>query len=154
MNTTTAQRVIVPSAVLQFTKQMDQLQKQVAQHNAAMNKAIAQANAPLLNAGKIIQQKLAEITRAHVFLVEQYQKSARAKQKKAHAHLVAICQAVAKKLRRFMSLREVAAEFYEHTTEDMRTQLRELLSQQQQANAPNFLQSFVTTSHLEVAATT
>ena len=33
MNTTTAQRLIMPSAVLQFTKQMDQLQKQVAQHN-------------------------------------------------------------------------------------------------------------------------
>lgn len=154
MNTTTAQRLIVPSAVLQFTKQMDQLQKQVAQHNAAIYKAVTQANAPLLNAGKIVQQKLAEITRAHVFLVEQYQKSARAKQKKAHAHLVAICQSVAGKLRKFVSLREVAAEFYKHTAEDMRTTLRELLSTQHQANAPNSAPSFVMTSHLEVAATT
>ena len=152
MNTTTAQRLIMPSAVLQFTKQMDQLQKQVAQHNEAM-KVIAQATAPLLNAGKIVQQKLAEITRAHVFLVEQYQKSARAKQKKAHAHLVAICQSVAGKLRKFVSLREVAAEFYTHTAEDMRTTLRELLSTQHQANAPNGAPSFVMTSHLEVAAT-
>jgi len=150
MNTTTAPHVIVPSAVLQFTKQMDQLQKQVAQHNAA----IAQATAPYVNAGKIVQQKLAEITRAHVFLVEQYQKSARAKKKKAHAHLVAICQSVAGKLRKFVSLREVAAEFYKHTAEDMRTTLRELLSTQHQANAPNCAQSFVMHSHLEVAATT
>ena len=153
MNTTTAPQVIVPSAVLQFVKQMDQLQKQVAQHNAAINKAVTQATAPLLNAGKIVQQKLAEITRAHVFLVEQYQKSARAKQKKAHAHLVAVCQSVARKLRKFVSLREVAAEFYKHTAEDMRTQLRELLSTQHQANAPNGAQSFVMHSHLEVAAT-
>jgi DUF438 domain-containing protein len=150
MNTTTAPHVIVPSAVLQFTKQMDQLQNQVALHTAA----IAQATAPLLNAGKIVQQKLAEISRAHVFLVEQYQKSARAKQKKAHAHLVAICQSVARKLRKFVSLREVAAEFYKHTAEDMRTSLRELLSTQHQANAPNGAQSFVMHSHLEVAATT
>lgn len=154
MNTTTAPHVIVPSAVLQFTKQMDQLQKQVAQHNAAIDKAVTQAIAPLLNAGKIVQQKLAEITRAHVFLVEQYQKSARAKQKKAHAHLVAICQSVAGKLRKFVSLREVAAEFYQHTAEDMRTTLRELLSTQHQANAPNGAPSFVMHSHLEVAATT
>ena len=154
MNTTTAPHVIVPSAVLQFTKQMDQLQKQVAQHSAAIHKAVTQANAPLLNAGKIVQQKLAEITRAHVFLVEQYQKSARAKQKKAHAHLVAICQSVAGKLRKFVSLREVAAEFYKHTAEDMRTSLRELLSTQHQANAPNGAPSFVMHSHLEVAATT
>jgi len=153
MNTTTAPQVIVPSAVLQFTKQMDQLQKQVAQHNAAIDKAVTQAITPLLNAGKIVQQKLAEITRAHVFLVEQYQKSARAKQKKAHAHLVAICQSVAGKLRKFVSLREVAAEFYKHTAEDMRTTLRELLSTQHQANAPNGAPSFVMTSHLEVAAT-
>jgi hypothetical protein len=160
MNTTTAQRLIAPSAVLQFTKQMDQLQKQVAQATAqqmqavsAMNKAVTQATAPLLNAGKIVQQKLAEISRAHVFLVEQYQKSARAKQKKAHAHLVAICQSVAGKLRKFVSLREVAAEFYKHTAEDMRTTLRELLSTQHQANAPNGAPSFVMTSHLEVAAT-
>jgi len=150
MNTTTAPHAVVPSAVLQFVKQMDQLQKQVAQHNAA----VAQATAPLLNAGKIVQQKLAEITRAHVFLVEQYQKSARAKQKKAHAHLVAICQVVAKKLRRFVSLREVAAEFYTDTTEDMRTALHCLLSEQHLANAPNSAPSFVMHTHLQVAATT
>jgi DUF438 domain-containing protein len=153
MNTTTAPQVIVPSAVLQFTKQMDQLQKQVDQHNEAM-KAITQATAPLLNAGKIVQQKLAEITRAHVFLVEQYQKSARAKQKKAHAHLVAVCQSVAGKLRKFLSLREVAAEFYKHTAQDMRTVWRELLLVQHQANAPNGAQGFLMTSHLEVAITT
>ena len=161
MNTTTAPQQIVPSAVLQFTKQMELLQTQVAQALApqlqaitAMNKAVAQATAPYVNAGKIVQQKLGEITRAQVFLVEQYQKSARAKSKKAHAHLVAICQSVAGKLRKFVSLREVAAEFYKHTAEDMRTALRELLSTQHQANAPNGAPSFVMQTHLEVAATT
>jgi len=161
MNTKTAPHVIVPSAVLQFTKQMELLQAQVMQATAqqmqaisAMNKAVAKATAPLLNAQQIVQQQAAQLTRAHFFLVEQYQKSARAKRKKAHAHLVAICQAVANKLRRFVSLREVAAEFYKHTAEDMRTTLRELLSTQHQANAPNGAPSFVMTSHLEVAATT
>ena len=161
MNTTTAPHVIVPSAVLQFTKQMELLQAQVMQATAqqmqaisAMNKAVAKATAPLLNAQQIVQQQAAQLTRAHFFLVEQYQKSARAKRKKAHAHLIAICQAVANKLRRFVSLREVAAEFYKHTAEDMRTTLRELLSTQHQANAPNGAPSFVMTSHLEVAATT
>ena len=160
MNTTTAPHVIVPSAVLQFTKQMELLQAQVTQALApklqaitAMNNAVAQATAPLLNAQRIVQQQAAQLTRAHFFLVEQYQKSARAKRKKAHAHLVAICQTVANKLRRFVSLREVAAEFYKHTAEDMRTTLRELLSTQHQANAPNGAPSFVMTSHLEVAAT-
>ena len=161
MNTTTAPHVIVPSAVLQFTKQMELLQAQVMQATAqqmqaisAMNKAVAKATAPLLNAQQIVRQQAAQLTRAHFFLVEQYQKSARAKRKKAHAHLIAICQAVANKLRRFVSLREVAAEFYKHTAEDMRTTLRELLSTQHQANAPNGAPSFVMTSHLEVAATT
>lgn len=161
MNTTTAPHVIVPSAVLQFTKQMELLQAQVMQATAqqmqaisAMNKAVAKATAPLLNAQQIVQQQAAQLTRAHFFLVEQYQKSARAKRKKAHAHLVAICQAVANKLRRFVSLREVAANFSKHLAEDMRTTLRELLSTQHQANAPNCAQSFVMHSHLEVAATT
>lgn len=161
MNTTTAPHVIVPSAVLQFTKQMELLQAQVMQATAqqlqaitAMNKAVSKATAPLLKAQQIVQQQAAQLTRAHFFLVEQYQKSARAKQKKAHAHLVAICQSVAGKLRKFVSLREVAAEFYKHTAEDMRTTLRELLSTQHQANAPNGAPSFVMHSHLEVAATT
>ena len=161
MNTTTAPHVIVPSAVLQFTKQMELLQAQVTQALApklqaitAMNNAVAQATAPLLNAQRIVQQQAAQLTRAHFFLVEQYQKSARAKRKKAHAHLVAICQTVANKLRRFVSLREVAAEFYTNTTEDIRTALRGLLSEQHLANAPNCAQSFVMQTHLEVAATT
>lgn len=145
----TVPHAIVPSAFLQFTKQMELLQAQVAQQQLAINKAIQP-----LAMSKNVQQQIAQFTRAHVFLVEQYQKSARAKQKRAHAHLVAICQSVAGKLRKFVSLREVAAQFYKHTTADMRTTLHELLSTQHQANAPNCAPSFVMHSHLEVAATT
>jgi len=157
MTTNTAPRVVTPSAVLAFARNMELLQAQVAQQFAPINeaiKAVQVAAIPGLNAVRAIQQQAVQLTRAHVFLVEQYQKSAKAKRKKAHAHLVAVCQKVASKLRRFVSLREVAAEFYKHTTEDTRTQLRGLLSEQNLANAPNALQSFLMTSHLEVAITT
>jgi hypothetical protein len=142
---------------LAFVWMETKLEQQIAQQFAPIKTALQAADKcaePLRAIGKQLAHQVATLTRAQVFLFEQYQKSARAKKKKAHAHLVAICQSVANKLRRFVSLREVAAEFYKHTAEDMRTTLRELLSAQHQANAPNSANSSVFRTHLEVALTT
>jgi hypothetical protein len=147
MTTTTAPQVVTPSAVLQFTKQMQLLEQQMVQQLSQVNKA-------LLQVGTAFAKQVAEMSRAQMFLVEQYQKSARAKQKRAHQHLVAICQAVANKARRLLSLRDVAAQFSIDTQQDMRAVLRELLSEQHLANAPNGAHSFVRHTHLEVAVTT
>jgi len=80
MTTTTAPQVVTPSAVLQFTKQMQLLEKQMVQQLAQVNKALMQV-------GTAFAKQVAEMSRAQMFLVEQYQKSARAKQKRAHQHL-------------------------------------------------------------------
>jgi hypothetical protein len=145
--TPTAQQVVTPSAVLQFTKQMQLLEQQMVQQLAQVNRVFSQV-------GTVFAKQVAEMSRAQMFLVEQYQKSARAKQKRAHQHLVAICQAVANKSRRLLSLRDVAAQFSINTQQDMRAVLRELLSEQHLANAPNGAHSFVRHTHLKVTATT
>jgi len=177
MTTTTAPGLFMPSAILQFTKQMQALEQQVAQQFAPMKNAsdamknasdaMQSALAPMKNAsdamqsalsplhgvGKVLQNKVAELTRAHVYLVEQYQKSARAKAKKAHAHLVAICQSVAIKARSCMSLHDIAALYYKHKPHDMRASLRKVLSEQHCANAPNGAQVFAIHTHPKVADT-
>lgn len=139
-------RTVAPSALLQFTKQMQLLEQQMVQQLAPVNKALSQVGAAL--------SKHAALSRAQMFLVEQYQNGARAKQKRAHQHLVAICQAVANKARRLLSLRDVAAQFSTDTQQDMRAIMRAVLSEQHLANAPNGAHSFARHTHLEVAATT
>lgn len=156
MTTTTAPGVFMPSAILQFTKQMQALELQVTQQLAPIKQAVNAvriAQSPLHSVGRVLQNKVAEITRAHVYLVEQYQKSARAKAKKAHAHLVAICQSVAIKARKLVTLHDIAAWFYEHTVQDMRTSLRKVLSEQHCANAPNGAQVFAIHTPHKVADT-
>ena len=149
MTATLTTRVVPPGAILQFTKQMQLLERQFAQHFAPINNKLLAID----KTGKQFRNYGQQLTRAHAFLVEQYQKTARAKKKKAHAHLVAVCQAVAKQARRLLSLRDVAAQFYTHTTTDTRDWLHVLLSEQHQGNAPNGGDSFVLHTHLEVAAT-
>lgn len=156
MTTATGAQVVMPSAMLQFTQQMEALQRVVHQQFAPLNKAIKetqQVAARLANAGKGLQRYAETITRAHVFLVEQYEKSPRAKQKRAHAHLVAICQQVLDKLRSKLSLREVAALHTTDTLHDTRQVLRWLLSEQHLANAPNAARQFSTHAHRQVPAT-
>lgn len=156
MTTTTVPGLFIPSAILQFTKQMQALEQQVAQQFAPTKNAInamQSALSPLHGVGKVLQNKVAELTRAHVYLVEQYQKSARAKAKKAHAHLVAICQSVAIKARSCMSLHDIAALYYKHKPHDMRASLRKVLSEQHCANAPNGAQVFAIHTPHKVADT-
>ena len=156
MTTATGAQVIAPSAMLQFTRNMEALQRVVHQQFAPITKAITEtqkATSGLVNAGMGLQRYAQTLTRAHVFLVEQYEKSPRAKQKRAHAHLVAICQQVLDKLRTRMSLREVAALHTTDTLHDTRQVLRWLLSEQHLANAPNAVRQFSTHAHRQVLAT-
>lgn len=134
---------MLPSAVLLHTRAMEQLQQQVAQQQAIIRKACAPilaANAVIKNAinpGIVaINEQCAQITRAHVYLVEQYNKSPKAKAKRAHAALVEVCQTALRKVARRKSLREVAADFAEQFVLDVRAVARELLPDHR-ANAPN-----------------
>lgn len=156
MTAAAAQPTFAPSAMLHFAHQMEALQRAVHQQFAPVTKAVTdmgKATAALANAGKGLQQYAQTITRAHVYLVEQYEKSPRAKQKKAHAHLVAVCQQVLDKMRSKLSLREVAAMHTTDTPQDTRQVLRWLLSEQHLANAPNTVRQFVTHAHRQVPAT-
>lgn len=139
---------MLPSAVLLHTRAMEQLQQQVAQQQAIIRKACAPmlaANAVIKNAinpGIVaINEQCAQITRAHVYLVEQYNKSPKAKAKRAHAALVEVCQTALRKVARRKSLREVAAEFLHQVAQDVRVTMRELLCEFH-ANAPNGARSF------------
>lgn len=142
----------MPSAYLAFERQMQTLQTQVAQQVAQM----AQVSKSLTNAGQALRQRVAEISRAQVFLVEQYEKTPRAKQKKAHAHLVRmVCGALAKlRSAHSAALQSLLAKAARKGhTQDTRIALRASLSEQHLANAPNLAQRFVTPNNTEVAAT-
>lgn len=142
---------VLPSAVLLHTRAMEQLQQQVAQHQAvirqacaplvAVNAVIKQATAATIPGLRAINEQCAQITRAHVFLVEQYNKSPKAKAKRAHAALIEVCQTALRKVARRKSLREVAAEFVKQFVLDVRAVVRKLL-QEHRANAPNGARSF------------
>lgn len=150
---------MLPSAVLLHTRAMEQLQQQVAQQQAIIRKACAPmlaANAVIKNAINpaivAINEQCAQITRAHVYLVEQYNKSPKAKAKRAHAALVEVCQTALRKVARRKSLREVAAEFAKQFVLDVRAVVRELL-QDHRANAPNGYTDLFMTNQLKVANT-
>ena len=119
MNTATIRpQVIVgaPGQLLPYLANMDKLAAQMRKQTQAINAAIGQS------------------TRALQFLVEQYKQSALAKQREAKQNLTAACNAALVNVRR--TLRELVAHFIEITTTPS-LQLRELLSEQHQANAPN-----------------
>ena len=142
---------VLPSAVLLHTRAMEQLQQQVAQHQAIMRKACApfvaanavikQATAATIPGLRAINEYSTQISRAHVFLIEQYNKSPKQKAKRAHAALIAVCQTALRKVARRKSLREVAAEFARQFVLDVRAVVRELL-QDHRANAPNGARRF------------
>jgi len=119
MNTATIRpRVIVgaPGQLLPYLANMDKLAAQMRAQTQAVNNAIKESN------------------RALQFLVKQYEQSALAKKRKAKQNLTAACNAALVNVRR--TLRELVAIFIEHTAAPC-LQLRELLSEQHQANAPN-----------------
>ncbi len=129
-----AAQIITPSSFLQFERQMEMLQSQVQQQFAQVTKATES----LRTVGKSLQSTVTMLSRAHVFLVEQYEKSARAKQKKAHANLVHVCQCSLSRMRDTASrhLRAMLSQGHTAST-DLRAALRVLLSEQHLANAPN-----------------
>ena len=153
---------MLPSAVLLHTRAMEQLQQQVAQHQAIMRKACApivaanavikQATAATIPGLRAINEYSTQISRAHVFLIEQYNKSPKQKAKRAHAALIAVCQTALRKVARHKSLREVAAEFAQHFVVDVRAVMRELL-QEHHANAPNGVTDLFMTNQYKAANT-
>lgn len=113
MNTATANQNLVitaPGSLLQFCAQMDKLAAQVKQH--------AQ-----------------QFERATQFLVRQYENSALAKQRKAKLHLTAACLAAQARVRKTMH--QIAATFADHNTAPTDSELRALVHDPHQANAPN-----------------
>lgn len=137
-----AAQVITPTAFLQFERQMELLQTHVRQQFAQVTKATE----TLRTVGTAMQKTAGMLSRAHVFLVEQYEKSPRAKQKKAHANLVQICQAALSRMRDTAStnLQAMLSQCFCIAT-DLRAALRVLLSEQHMANAPNGAHRFAAT---------
>lgn len=111
MNTATTQRlqIVVPGALLQFCDHMDKIKKYLDEHTQKLDRALQ-------------------------FVVRQYENSPLAKQRKAKTNLTAACNHALATLRK--TLRQLIAIFIEYTTTPS-LQLRELLSEQHQANAPN-----------------
>lgn len=85
--------------------------------------------------GNYLKTHTDKLAGAAQFIVRQYERSALAKQRKAKQNLTAACNNALTNVRR--TLRELVANFIEHTTVPC-LQLRELLSEHQQANAPNY----------------
>lgn len=142
----TTLQTIHPTDYMQYDLRMELAATQVQQQFAPITKAAAQ----LAQVGQTL-------SRAFVFIVEQYEKTPKAKQKKAHANLVRVVNdamnrtragAIANLLRGFVQTLRT-------TPSDERAALRVLLSEQHLANAPNTAaQRFVRHDRIEVAATT
>ena len=139
---------VLPSAVLRHARVMEQLQQQVAQHQAIMSRAVA----PIHAANVAINACAAQLTRAHVYLVEQYNKTPKAKAKRAHAALVEVCQLFVRRAAMRKSLHQVAAEFAQQVVADVRAVMRELL-QEHHANAPNGCADLFMTNQYKAANT-
>lgn len=120
MNTATIRpRVIVgaPGQLLPYLANMDKLAAQMRAQTQAINNALKTTN------------------RAFQFLVEQYQQSALAKKRKAKQNLTDACNAALNNVRR--TLREIAALFTNHNTAPTVSEMRALVHDPHQANAPN-----------------
>ena len=139
---------VLPSAVLRHARVMEQLQQQVAQQQAILRKACA----PMIAATKAFNEYGAQLTRAHVYLVEQYNKSAKAKAKRAHAALVEVCQLFVRRAAMRKSLHQVTAEFAKQVVADVRAVMRDLL-QEHHANAPNGVTDLFMTNQYKAANT-
>ena len=113
MNTTTAnQRLIItaPSSLLQFCEHMDKI-------------------------GNYLKTHTDKLDRAAMFIVRQYENSALAKQRQAKLNLTAACNRAQSRVRR--TLHQIAATFTDHNTAPTVSELRALVHDPHQANAPN-----------------
>ncbi len=102
--------ITAPSSLLQFCAHMDKLAVQV-------------------------KQQAQQFDRAMQFLLRQYENSALAKQRKAKQNLIAVCNAAQATIRR--TLRQIAALFTDYKTAPTASELRALVHDPHQANAPN-----------------
>lgn len=118
---------VAPGVLAQNMACISKLETVMRAHSDALNKAINHTTQQL----KVV----ADSMRPWQFLVEQYQKSSLAKKRRAKLNLTNACNAALAMSRR--TLREIGALFTKHTTTTDCLQLRELLDEQQQANAPN-----------------
>lgn len=120
MNTATIRpRVVIgaPGQLLSYLANMDKLAAQMRAQTQAINNAMKNSN------------------RALQFLMEQYEQSALAKKRKAKQNLTAACNAAQVNVRR--TLREIAALFTNHNAALTVSELRALVHDPHQANAPN-----------------
>ena len=120
MNTATIRpQVIVgaPGQLLPYLANMDKLAAQMRKQTQAINAAIGQS------------------TRALQFLVEQYKQSALAKQREAKQNLTAACNAAQSRVRK--TLHQIAATYKCYNNAPTLKELRALVHDPHQANAPN-----------------
>lgn len=119
---------VAPGVLAQNMACISKIETVMRAHSDALNKAINHTTQQL----KVVADNM----RPWQFLVEQYQKSPLAKKRRAKLNLTHACNAALAMSRR--TLREIGALFTKHTTTTDCLQLRELLDEQQQANAPNY----------------
>ena len=121
--------VTAPSNLLQTIAQFDAIRKHLEAQTKALNKVIEATTKPLMDI-------VAQSQRATKFLIEQYEKSALAKKRKAKVNLTAACNAALGLARK--TLREIVSEFAEvFNASLLAVTSPPKLSQHLAANAPN-----------------
>lgn len=113
MNTTTTNQGLVitaPSSLLQFCAHMEKV-------------------------GNYLKTYTDKLDRATQFIVRQYENSALAKQRAAKQNLTAACNAAQARVRK--TLHQIAATFTDHNSAPTDSELRALVHDPHQANAPN-----------------
>ena len=113
MNAATANQGLVitaPSSLLQFCAHMDKI-------------------------GTYLKTHTDQLDRAAQFIVQQFENSALAKQRKAKLNLTAACNAAQSRVRK--TLHQIAATFTDHNNAPTVKELRALVHDPHQANAPN-----------------
>ena len=83
----------------------------------------------------VLNAHAAQFERATRFIAEQYEKSAWAKQRRAKQNLTAACNAAQARVRK--TLHEITATFTNHKTAPTVSEMRALVHDPHQANAPN-----------------
>ena len=106
------QRLVItaPGSLLQFAASMDKI-------------------------AAVLKEQAAQFERAAQFVVEQYEKSALAKQRRAKQNLTAACNTAQARVRK--TLHEIASLFTNHNTAPTVSEMHALVHDPDQANAPN-----------------
>ena len=113
MNTTTTNQglmITAPSSLLQFCEHMDKI-------------------------GTYLKTHTDQLDRAAQFIVQQFENSALAKQRRAKQNLTTACNAAQSRVRK--TLHQIAATFTDHNNAPTLKELRAIVHDPHQANAPN-----------------